>query len=235
MSSHVTSWVLKHSEARLGNRLVLLALADHAHADGSSAYPTVGLLAREARLSERQVQNALRALEKDGAIEHTGTMPDSRRIYRVIMEGAKSAGGEESGTAGVQNRTDSIPDFAPEPSEPSKEPSGPYTRRRVQEAWLGEENLIQHRDSYFADRGLQARVAKAVDKYGLDDVLAAIKAYAAVLRSDTHFFSYSWPLADFLKRGLDRFVPEAKPLEAFRASGKAGRVKKPRERIYTRA
>jgi hypothetical protein len=238
MSFNVVGWVLDHSEAKLGARLVLIVLAEHAHVDGTKSFPTVESIARRARLSERGARDALRRLEADGAIVKTGQTGYGAHIYTVIgpfnKRGAKSAARQETAEGG-QITTDLLSQTAPEPSlEPSEEPSGPYVRRRVQETWLGEENLIQHRDTYFADRGLQARVMKAVEKYGLDDVLAAIKAYAAVLRSDTHYWSHSWPLADFLKRGIDRFVPEAKPLETMRLSGKAGK-KKPRERIYTRA
>lgn len=48
--------------------LVMLALADHAHDDGSKCYPGVRYLAWKTGRSERQVQRALRELEAAGLI-----------------------------------------------------------------------------------------------------------------------------------------------------------------------
>lgn len=107
LSIHVMSWVLRHSEERLGNRLVLLALAEFAHDDGTKAYPAVATLTERARLSERQVQSALKALQEHGAIELTGKSPKGTNVYRVIMGGADSAP--------PQNPTDDQLDSAPNP------------------------------------------------------------------------------------------------------------------------
>lgn len=112
MSVHVTSWVLRYSEERLGNRLVLLALADYAHDDGSKAYPTNETLQRDARLGERQVRNCLRSLEANGSIEQTKTLPDGRKVYRIVME---NAGGQN---LPGQNPTEKVSDIAPDPPDP---------------------------------------------------------------------------------------------------------------------
>jgi hypothetical protein len=55
--------VLAHDE-----QLVLLALADHAHDDGSKCFPGVRYLAWKTNYSERQVQRALRSMEAAGLI-----------------------------------------------------------------------------------------------------------------------------------------------------------------------
>lgn len=107
------SWVFQHSEAEKGARLVLLALADHAHDDGTMAFPAVVTIAKKARLSPRAVQYALRSLERDGMIKQTGTTARSgTRIYSILM-GAKVAPLDREGRnlrqAGVQPT-------APEPS-----------------------------------------------------------------------------------------------------------------------
>lgn len=85
MSVHVTSWVLRNSEAHLGDRLVLLALADHAKDDGTYAWPSVETIAREAHLSSRQVRRCLRNLEESGSITQTGTSRAGTHIYTVNM------------------------------------------------------------------------------------------------------------------------------------------------------
>jgi hypothetical protein len=85
VSVHVISWVLRNSEARLGDRLVLIALADHAKEDGTSAWPSVSTLASEAHLSEKQVQRCLAALKRDGRITETGKSKSGTRVYTVNM------------------------------------------------------------------------------------------------------------------------------------------------------
>lgn len=62
MSAQATSAVLNHSQARLGARLVLLAIADHAHPDGTGADPGLERIARFAHVSVRQVQRAIKDL-----------------------------------------------------------------------------------------------------------------------------------------------------------------------------
>jgi hypothetical protein len=116
MSVHVMDWVLRHSEEKLGRRLVLLVLADHANTDGTGAWPSVDTIAREARLSRRQTQTCLRELVKSGAIAEAGTSAQGTRIYDVLMGGADSAPRAESG-AGEGAET------APEPSLVQEQPS----------------------------------------------------------------------------------------------------------------
>ncbi len=85
MSINVLTWVLFNSETTLGTRLVLIALADNAHDDGSKAYPSVETLALKSRMSERAVQYSLRKLEEEGHIVKTGKSPLGTNVYRIIM------------------------------------------------------------------------------------------------------------------------------------------------------
>ena len=64
---------------------VLIALADHAHDDGTSVYPSVGYLAWKTNLSERSVQRILRKLEDRGLIESTGGTSGGRGITREFV------------------------------------------------------------------------------------------------------------------------------------------------------
>lgn len=123
MSVRVSSWVWEHSDVtHRGDLLVLLALADHAHDDGASAYPSVDTLARKARLTRRGAQLALRRLEKVGAITAEGKGPRGTTAYRIHMQGANSvrsegtSRGELSDTRGA-NTASPEPSF--EPSNPS--------------------------------------------------------------------------------------------------------------------
>lgn len=121
MSVHVMSWVLRHSDETLGRRLVLLVIADHASEDGTQSWCSVSTLAREARLSRRATQDALRRLEASGAIVETGKGPRGTHEYRVAMGGAESAPGA---------------DLAPKPSLESKTPTSAVTHSGgVQGGW----------------------------------------------------------------------------------------------------
>jgi hypothetical protein len=47
---------------------VLLMIANHAHSDGTGAYPGMKTLAREARIDERQARRCVRELERSGEL-----------------------------------------------------------------------------------------------------------------------------------------------------------------------
>lgn len=102
MSIRVMTRVWDHSKASEGALLVLLAIADCAHEDGTGAWPSLAEIGRKARLSERGVRYALRKLEEAGelAIEYQAG-PGGCNRYAVTMRpdpgtplpGADIAGG----------------------------------------------------------------------------------------------------------------------------------------------
>lgn len=137
MSVHAVSWVLSESEARGSNRLVLIVLADHASPDGTDSYPSVETIARQARISERSAQYALRALERDGHIARGDDRPNGTRSYVIHMRSqdlrpagrdVAVGGGAESAPPGVQrvaprgakSRTEGVQRVAPEPTTEQK-------------------------------------------------------------------------------------------------------------------
>lgn len=62
VSIQAIAWVLEHSRARGYDRLVLLAIANHADADGGLAWPSVAKIAGEAATSTRSVYRSLQVL-----------------------------------------------------------------------------------------------------------------------------------------------------------------------------
>jgi hypothetical protein len=106
VSVHVISAVLRYSEARLGDRLVLIVRADKADNDGRNAYPSVATIAAEARMSVRQVTRSLKRLQDGGHIVSEGFSEYGTRRYRIVMDKL----------SGVTNPTRSAPDLSPEPS-----------------------------------------------------------------------------------------------------------------------
>jgi len=67
MSIEVMGWVWEQPNLTTGQKLVLLALADHAGVDGR-CYPSTGRLGERCGLGERQVRKHLDALEEAGLI-----------------------------------------------------------------------------------------------------------------------------------------------------------------------
>jgi hypothetical protein len=89
MSIEVISAVWKRSRQKSGPLLVLLALADYTNSEGNS-WPAVSTLARKARMSKRNTQRCLRALQEAGELE---VRPNQGRrgsnIYRITLGGIK--------------------------------------------------------------------------------------------------------------------------------------------------
>jgi hypothetical protein len=139
-------WDLRLGLRAHPDKLVLVKLADNAHADGRGARPSVQTIARQCDLSERAAQNALRRLASVGVIAQerpaTATSPTT---YRIVLEmlpakgerrqlflerggrcapGAGDAPGAHGATRGVHAVRRGGARRAPKPSrEPSIEPS----------------------------------------------------------------------------------------------------------------
>lgn len=62
------AWVLDHSPATGSDRLVLLAIANHADATGHGAYPGLDRIAAEARVARRTAIRSITALEAAGQL-----------------------------------------------------------------------------------------------------------------------------------------------------------------------
>lgn len=108
LSVQAISWVIDESKHKLGNLVVLLMIANHAKSDGSGAWPSVPTLARESRMSERQVQRCIRLLEKSGELQvSNGTGPHGCNVY-AISTGVTNChqGGRQIGHRGVTFTTE---------------------------------------------------------------------------------------------------------------------------------
>ncbi len=92
MSVDALGWALREAPVNAkGDLLVLIVLADHAHPDGSHAFPSVPTIARLARMSPRGAQNALRNLERAGLIRATPRVGRTTE-YRLAVTPADAAG-----------------------------------------------------------------------------------------------------------------------------------------------
>lgn len=94
MSIQAMAWVLEESEATLAERLVLLAIANHADARGWNAWPAVPQIAREARVDPSTVYRVLELLERSGELV-IKRRPGRSNIYGITaLMGSQSERGE---------------------------------------------------------------------------------------------------------------------------------------------
>jgi hypothetical protein len=151
MSIEAISWVLNRAPIPADRRdasslaMVLIGLANHADPEGCNAFPSVATLVRYTRLSERSVQNALRALEKLGLIT-----PSDQQIVAAYVKRAdrrpngwdlvihspahKPAGGVQSvhpvGSNGVQTLRNGVQTTTSRGAESAPEPSLNHPKNR---------------------------------------------------------------------------------------------------------
>ncbi len=143
MSLQAQSAVINHSQATGSEYLVLLMLANHAHADGTGAYPSVSTLAREARVGIRTCQEAIKRLIQLGELQRElRAGPRGVNVYHICLPGMvryqePSVASDPADSAGVRavaprsrvretpQTTASDPaESAPKPSLTVIEPSG---------------------------------------------------------------------------------------------------------------
>lgn len=79
MSAKVTGMVFDRYPEGGGEMLLALALADHAHDDGTSIFPSIARLAAKTRQSQRSVQYQLRSMEKSGWLILVGGAKGGRK------------------------------------------------------------------------------------------------------------------------------------------------------------
>jgi len=144
--------VWDYAQAKGGERLLLLAIADNAKDDGTGAWPSLTRLCAKTKFSERNVRYLLRKLEEAGELViQPGAGPHGCNLYRVVLAGwhpeqedmsqwqklppAKiaprqnpSQGGAKSVAGRGKDFTEGGQPIAPDPSvnhqlEPSREPS----------------------------------------------------------------------------------------------------------------
>ena len=68
MSWQANTWVTEHSVHKGSELLCLIMIANHAHSDGTNAFPSMENLAAECRMSVRQMQRIIQRLEVSGEL-----------------------------------------------------------------------------------------------------------------------------------------------------------------------
>lgn len=124
MSIKVMTAVWDHSAHKGSELLLLLALADFAHDDGTHIYPSVATMKHKTRLSERAVQYLLRSLVASGELVEDGKHTSGTTRYRINIAqlgGANSAGAifapvQTSAPGGAKTGRIGVQPTAPDPS-----------------------------------------------------------------------------------------------------------------------
>lgn len=132
MSIQAVAWVLEHSQAKLADRLVLIAIANHVGSRGWDAWPSVETIATEAGVHEVTVWRSIRALEELGELVVQRRPGKSSRYGLAALQPLQSAGGEglqDARTSGVADcstplasRKKPLNRMQPEPVVTVKEP-----------------------------------------------------------------------------------------------------------------
>jgi len=78
--------------------------------------------------------------------------------------------------------------------------------------------IIIHKKEMIA-RNIKKKHKEIISLYGEMVVKQAIDNYAIVLESENYYWTHRWGLLDFLVRGIDKFVSEARPLENYLKRG----------------
>lgn len=89
MSVQAMSWVIEKSQHKGSSFVVLLMIANHAHSDGTHSHPSFECLARESRITVRQVTNIIPILERSRelGVQH-GAGPEGTNLYTLRINQA---------------------------------------------------------------------------------------------------------------------------------------------------
>jgi hypothetical protein len=97
MSVQAMSWVIENSEAKGGDYVVLLMIANHARSDGTGSFAGLERLARESRRTPRSVINSIHRLEDIGelAVDKLGSPYGTNAYSLPKMRSSKDSNGEK--------------------------------------------------------------------------------------------------------------------------------------------
>lgn len=128
MSVKASSIVWAESKQKGAALLMLLALADYAHDDGSYAFPSVQTLTKKTRMTRRNVQLLLRKLEDAGEIMPMGIHNSGTVIYRLLLpgfgeRGVKFTRGDQGDAGGRKDYAGGAIIASPDPSLNDQQPS----------------------------------------------------------------------------------------------------------------
>lgn len=220
-------------------KLLLLAMADHARDDGTGCYPSVSRLAKKTSMTRRGVQKVMGALKSSGRISPVNLRSDGVFEYRITIEGGepRSQGGANHVRRGEPRslRTRVHKGGEPRSHEPKDEPKALKNRPSKKSASKTDPRFQPIIDHYFS------RSRESVDEpnFGPSDAKALkdwlnnsdLTLDAIIRRLDNAFASTDpWPLAPGFR--LREFVPHsAKYAQGPRRKGRPPAATAPQREI----
>lgn len=114
MSIRVMTDVWQYSKQKGSSLLLMLAIADFSHDDGTGAWPSISTLSKKLRMSERNVQLLIRQAQETGELHVQERIGPFVNLYRIIINsgmvksfhdeagfrGGEDCHGEKSGSHG---------------------------------------------------------------------------------------------------------------------------------------
>ncbi|HEY7823361.1 MAG TPA: helix-turn-helix domain-containing protein, partial [Acidimicrobiia bacterium] len=145
MSLEAMNWAWEQPVAKSTNKLVLLALADHANADGE-CWPSMKRIAERSDISPRQVSRAINELVELGLVEKASRRRHGGQYrgwdYRVIVQRTPASSGRPLPvTSGHGRPSPADTGVRSEPSENRKEE--PLAERPPQSSTKKKDNLFE--------------------------------------------------------------------------------------------
>lgn len=219
------AWASEKTTGSAVRKAVLYSIANHANKDGLAVL-RIETICEEAEVGSTAAKNAVTYLTDAGMLarKRKRRQDGTLSCYEFQLQlGTPSVSSPEPRAVSSPEP----PGVSHEPGRPSEPVDLPPTsppavdeRSKIVAAWKSlAPPLIEHRESYFAESKTKASIDRALRTYPVEAVIAAVENYAAVLDGDEYRWDYRWTIVDFIKRGLDRFVPEADPLRNFRVRG----------------
>lgn len=91
------------------------------------------------------------------------------------------------------------------------------TKKEIFIFWNSKDHLQKHRSILtFTNKYSNNRMKLLLHEYTIDEIKQSISNYNNILKDPKYYFKHSWPLWDYLTRGVDNFVDESKPFEKFK-------------------
>jgi len=161
MSVKMLNSVWNFSQAKKGDLLVLLAIADFAN-DAGEAWPSVSTIAAKSRLQVRQTQYALQHLAKLGELRIAKNKGPRGCHKYTVLTGAENAGVQkmrdaENNAGGAFSNTKGVHSTAPEPSENHK-------KNHQREESLTLEIALSIFDSEFPEKNVKGSLSRMAQK-----------------------------------------------------------------------
>jgi len=85
MSFQASAWVIEHSAQKGSSLLCLLMIANHANSTGMNSFPSVDTLAKECRMSARQITRIIHDLEASGELIVERSAGRKAHTFTVVM------------------------------------------------------------------------------------------------------------------------------------------------------